>query len=104
VQKESSVFNIYSRIRVDGEDRAQGIYELTPEVLNPAEAGAKLVVEGRPRNEGRLLLRNPVEPLREPCVAVERHGAWCEGRNGAVVQWDGVLLQAGEELCREADG
>jgi len=100
VQEQSTVILDHLGVRVDRKGGAEADEELALEVLLASEAGAELLMERRPRHESRLTLRDAMKPLCEPCVRVQSHGGWCQSRNGAVIQRDGMTLQAGVELLR----
>jgi hypothetical protein len=100
VQEQPSIIFDHLGIRVDRKGTTEANEELPLEVLPTSEAGAELLMEGRPWHQSGLALWNAMKPLREPCVSIQRHGGWCQSRDGAMVQRDGMALQAVVELPR----
>jgi hypothetical protein len=57
-----------------GVHRAQRALEYPPEIPDPVVVPAKLRLKHRPGDEGRLTGIDPVKPLRQPGVDIERCG------------------------------
>src|SRR4051794_11573964 len=66
------------------------------EVIHAAIVGTELLLECRPCDECGFRRGNPVQPLRQPCVKVERKGGMRERGQIVLVKWHGMRLQAGK--------
>ena len=84
--------------------QVQGLAEDLAELEHAAVVPAELLFEGFPGDAVRPAGLDAVQALRQPGVEVERQAGLGEGGDGALVERDGVALQALKVVQREAYG
>ena len=73
------------------------------EMAHAPVVGAELLLERGPLDEGGPVRVDAMQPLRQPCVEVERQGGMSKRRKIGLVKRHGVFLQAVEVVEGKLD-
>src|SRR4051795_460505 len=103
MQCDAVVVEIENRPVIPRPDLPQSLAEKSFEIVHAPIIRAKLLLERRPCDEGRLRRHYPVQPLRQPAIQVERQGRMSQRRKIGLIERYSVLLQAVEVISRKLD-